>query len=229
MTALRNALIALLLSILPSTAAWAQFPGDSFFETPSVQVEEGGEVDLTLIVFAGGEVLGATEVAVTYNPAELELVSVTPAGTEELADVFAVDHQDGRSVIVTANSQSLSAPTASVAVATLRVRPLAGEGARLFLGSEMRGALDVNGVTFLSSDGFGAEINVVAPASASSAGVATPAFAPSELPTRLVADRNVLARAAALRPEGTPVEMYLDAGGNRLERVLVVPRANGAE
>lgn len=210
--------IALGLTTLtaPSTA---QFPGDAFFVEPSIVVPEGGEGELRLAVFAGSDPLGAAHVELTWDPLLLDVIA-SPSEAEAFAQSTAIEVEDGRLVIVAANAVSLTEPTASSDVATVIVRPLGQPGDRALLQSRVLGALTTSASAFGSAQGFAAEVIV-----GTADGGAALGRQAEAAPLRVVRadDLNLTHRAAALRPEGVAVVMYVRNSDGTHSRVLVSP------
>lgn len=209
---LKRVITAVILSALGSHGAFAQFPGDAFFVTPSISVEEDGQGDLVLALFAGADVFGAASVELTWDESALE-VSATDLAFPDATAVFV---EPGRLRIAAANPASLTEPTATAQLATFAVRPLASAGSRIEIDARLIGALTAESGGFPSAQAFGAEILVVQESS-SSASVRTGALSVA------IADGRLERRRARLRPEGQAVQIEVFDGDRRTRALLVAP------
>jgi len=160
---LTQVLVSALGIVFVSESAFAQFPGDVYFESPASVVSQGDSVDLEVLFFSGTDVSGVVAFDVVYDPARLELELTTSPGTTA-ADTLFVFPEAGRARVVVVNDDSLDQPFGVSGVATLRVRPLVPAGQTVSIALESKGAVTAPGVPFADSNGFGAQVSVVSPA-----------------------------------------------------------------
>lgn len=160
LTQTRAALVACFLGLGAADSAFAQFPGDVFFEDPATTVIEGETIDLDVLFFGGPEISGVVGFDVIFDPAEVELVAVS-APVSPAADTLFTFPGVGRDRVVVVNDDSLVQPFGVSSVTTLTVRPLVPAGQSISLVLEARGAIAASGIPFAQSTGFGAQVSVV--------------------------------------------------------------------
>lgn len=192
--------------LLLCAAAQAQYPGDAYFQTPSITAAAGAETRLAVAFFSGARPLGAVALEVRFDPANLRLVRAAPVG--ELGGAFHFTINGGVLRLVSSNTLSLVEPAGGVPVAELVFVPQGLPGQRIPLTSRVAGALDADGLSFASGQGYGAEIVIASPQSKVGMGA-------------LANDR----RATALRPAGARVNLASPDGIP--EQARVPPQAQG--
>jgi hypothetical protein len=200
----KNSLVLIagvMLLVLVPVSAQAQFRGDVFFAQPSVSVPVGGVVVMEIQMFSGADIVGATHLDITFDPAKAEIVAVEPGTTPELADGLASAASSGRVGVVTLNGKSLLQPLGTVSLAKLRVKPLVAAGNKVTLNIQVRSLLRQDNTAFPSSRGFSGEILVVSAATnplKSDSGVST---------ASVQGDDDPAERARAFRRPGLAVEL----------------------
>ena len=206
---LKTAAVAAGLFCLAPSAAWAQFAGDVFFETPSVAIPAGETGQLDLVIFTGGEAFGAASVRLDFDPDALEIVDVA-ADTDavRLLDVH-WSQTDGSLSIVTLNGAALDAPIGTVRIAGITVRPLAGAGSVIDVDATLDDALTADSDGFASRQAFDAEIVVTTPSAASAMLSAAPDNAGAPLAVR---SGPLHDRARRLAPDGAVVALRAPDG-----------------
>jgi hypothetical protein len=200
----------LLSGLLWPDSAAAQFPGDVFFESPSLAAAQGGTATFHVQAFMGTAIYGAAHMDIVYDPSHLTLVSVDVGESPEIGVVTSVV-SSGKVSIVSLNDGSLTAPigTASLAKVVLRATGSAGTIAPIQI--QVRSMLDHASVQ-TASRGFAGEL-FIAPAASTLTSLPWSAGAPvassdSATPGGAVDEAvqaQLQARARALAPEGATV------------------------
>lgn len=161
MNKIRNAFLAAVALIALPAIAHAQFQGDVFFAQPSVSAPEGSTATLEVLLFSGADVVGATHVDVTFDPAQADVVAVQPGTTEQLANGVVSIVSSGRVSIVDLNGASLTQPFGTVSLAKIQVRPRVAAGSTVTLNLQVDSLLRQDTAPFPAAQGFSGEILVV--------------------------------------------------------------------
>lgn len=155
-------------ALLAAPAA-AQFPGDIYFANPTPAVVEGDSLTLSVELFAGTDVFGATAVdlffdATTFQVDEVRAVTGGPLA----ATVHARSTSQGHAFAVF-NDGSLSAPFGTMTLVEIVGTPLVAAGQSFQLTLQPRSLLDPSGANFPASAGLSATVTVVSGAAPQSA------------------------------------------------------------
>lgn len=216
MRTLFGMVLSLAAALCVASPASAQFVGDVFFAAPSIAVPAGESGDLDLAIFTGDKPFGAAIVTLAYDPAKVEIVSVTPGSNGGDNVRLESSVESGTIRIVALNGTSLQQPIGSVAIARVRVRPIGASGDRVVLRSAVSKALFADRSAMRAGTGFDGEI-VIGQKSASATA------------TVLAAEGSALAvRARRLRPAGSEVGVVTRLSDGRLGEVHVRTAATAA-
>jgi len=185
---------------LPCQAA-AQFPGDIFFEEPSVSAQEGSVLNLNVQGFVGADAFGGTTFHVIYDPQQLEMVNLSDPLKETDRRFFWEGPQGhGRRRVAVVHQDRAFERIGTVDLASLQVRVLAPAGSIVYIQISTLGMSDLDEIDFPNSEGFGAEIAVTS----------TDVLAESNQNS----SSNLLTRAHRLRRPGhlllmaTPIQLF---------------------
>lgn len=157
----RMAIVAAVLSnvalLLTGAEADAQFPGDVYFENPSIAVPQGGKGTLRVVAFVGAEPLGAAHVDLAYDPAKLTIAGSMgdPGFTFEASD------EPGDLGLLALNNRALASPIGTVLISEVEVQPLGAPGDRIPLSLSVRRLLRTNNVPFNAVSGLDGEVVIV--------------------------------------------------------------------
>lgn len=151
----------LLITATFSGEAKAQFKGDVFFETPSISVNSGDDVSLTIAAFTGVDVFGAADIAVSYDASLFALKAVSyPDGLTGLSDT-STDAGIMNVRIISANGTSGEQPPGVASFVTLTGTVLASPGTVFNLTTQNQKVL-LSDRSEITNDGFAAEVSVAA-------------------------------------------------------------------
>ncbi len=114
-----RAIVLACISLIFTGAAQAQFPGDVFFQNPSIAIQEGGTGQIEVVTFAGTDVLGAAQFDIVFDPSALEVVGVTPGSAEELERTMVSKVSNGKVSVIILNDRSLTKPFGTVSLARI--------------------------------------------------------------------------------------------------------------
>ena len=197
--------ILFLLVCVGAPPAFAQFPGDVFFETPVVSVPNGQTADLRLSIFTGASPFGIAQVNLTYDPALLTLEStVLPSVSGENGlDLIVENAAPGQIKAIVVNGASLIQPTGIVGLVDLRFRATASATAVARINASLVASHQANTVLFPNQNALGAEIVIGPPSSAAQALKSQDAARSLEVTSGPLYDR-----ALRLRPIGTKIQLY---------------------
>lgn len=200
-----RAIVLACISLIFTGAAQAQFPGDVFFQNPSIAIQEGGTGQIEVVTFAGTDVLGAAQFDIVFDPSALEVVGVTPGSAEELERTMVSKVSNGKVSVIILNDRSLTKPFGTVSLVRIDVRPLLPAGSRINLVTDVKEILMQDSTTFGSFFGFGGEV-VVTSAISTITQTASQSSAGSSVP---VAEGELMDRAALLRRPGSVVSLMV--------------------
>jgi hypothetical protein len=208
-----GALLAALFVTSICGPAYAQFTGDVFFVSPSIVVPQGGTGDLQLVIFAGSNAFGATEVTLSFDDTKLQILDVAAVITGSVAPPLVKWRKEsGKVKILVVNDKSSVKPIGTVGLAKISVKPLAGSGERLSVNTAVVDSYSADRTKLTVGTGYAAEISVGA-AVASNNSVASIKKAASS--------SDLVIRATALRPPGSSVLLYLPNGDGTFHSVDV--------
>lgn len=208
MNKLKEKLLLLLFIFSPSVAIGA-FPGDVYFDVPSVTVEQQSTTELGIDSFVGTESLGAVHLEIDYDSSMIKIVEVSLGSSNELQDSFFYKDSIGKLSILTANNKSLEKPIGTVSIAKIRIKPIGDPGSRTLLNITVKDMLQGNSDLFNSFNGFSGEINISQPANNRSIRI-----------TPSLSKINLIDRAEKLRPLGSKV-ILMEADNSTSEVMLI--------
>lgn len=113
-----------------AVSARAQFPGDVYFQSPSQVVPFGQTATIAVDLFAGAEVFGALSLDIEFDPAQVEVQSVSAGTTSEVSDGMRSRLTAGKLRIAVVNGKSLTSPIGTVNLASVVVRVIAAPGSQ---------------------------------------------------------------------------------------------------
>lgn len=201
-----------LLSFL-SANAWAQFPGDVFFEAPSQRAEIGDQVEFNVQGFTGGEVFGAAAVEISFDTSKLEFVSTS-------SNVDATCTDEGVLSFAKINGNSLVSPLGTVDLATVTLKVIGGDGtiSQLFVqandyllsdGTPLTVRRGLSGDVLIGNAGGGGGVSPIP--------LPQPVFRQSSsnsVVTTETENSELVSRARGMRRSGYPVTLnYFDNSG----------------
>lgn len=209
--------VMVVVALLSSTDLEAQFPGDVFFDPPTLVASPSGELEVTLQTFVGSQRLGALVADVTFADTDAEYLGFLPVDPEYDAGVKVARITGGLRVTVVKDARVLGR-IGTVSLTTLRFRALAATGTSFTLGCQVVQTLDVDFNAYPSSTGFSAEVSVGTTALTANAGTGQP-------PGSTTTSWSTIGRGAPLRPLGATVPTYAMNWWTRTwQRILIATR-----
>jgi len=207
-------LLCALICLLPGLAK-AQFVGDIFFVVPAISIPKGGTGDLTIALFSGDKAFGATSSTITYDPNQLEIVSVDAVPSGIITPTLKWEASSGVIKLVVINGQSLAQPIGSVSLAKLNFRAIGATGVQAKVTSAVKSSFASDRTVLRVGTAYVAEVSIgtVMPSGSVTPGVSTLSLSSSNI-VASTTDPLLQSKALSMRPAGHRVKLLVPTGSN---------------